>query len=109
MFINPQSFITEKSIIVSKGSVREDGTVEVTMRGQTKRVPASRWTGENWDGQITAYGLVGKYRTGSKLWPAILRYNPGNDKTPAWEWASFGRDDRDVKFKKLNNIWFKPE
>lgn len=102
--INTASFIVEKSSLISVGSTREDGTVEVTLRGITKRVRASRWVG----GQIMAYDLVGRYATGAKAWPATLRYNPGSSSVPAWESASFGRDDRSVKFNKVNAVYFKP-
>jgi hypothetical protein len=74
----------------------EIGTVEVTLRGQTKAVRARRWK----DGDITAYGFTGRYQTGGKAWPACILLRSGR------EIVHFGRDDNHPKFRKENNIWF---
>ena len=76
------------------------GTVEVTLRGQTKRVEAKLF-GEN---DICAYGLVGRYQSASKLWPAHISSRLWDGKLI--EDVRFGRDDRHPKFRKENNIWF---
>lgn len=47
-------------------------------------------------------GMVGRYRTGGTTWPASVRVNVETDKL----FASFGRDDRDPKFRKEDNIFF---
>ena len=76
------------------------GTVEVTLRGQTKRVEAKLF-GEH---DICAYGLVGRYQSATKLWPAHISSRPREGKII--EQARFGRDDNHPKFRKENNIWF---
>jgi hypothetical protein len=77
------------------------GTVEVTLRGETRRVEAKLF-GED---DIVAYGLVGRYHTATKLWPAYVSSRPRDGKII--EDARFGRDDNHPKFRKINNIWFK--
>jgi hypothetical protein len=77
------------------------GTVEVTLRGETRRVEAKRF-GEN---DITAYGTVGRYHASTKLWPAYITSDIRDGKVI--ESARFGRDDNHPKFRKENNIWFK--
>ncbi len=77
------------------------GTVEVTLRGETQRVEARSFS----DGSMVAFGLVGRYQTGAKAWPASIYYRMSGDGT--WrEHVNFGRDDRCGKFKKENAIWF---
>jgi hypothetical protein len=76
------------------------GTVEVTLRGQTKRVEAKLF-GED---DICAYDLVGRYQSATKLWPAVISSRIWNDKLV--EDVRFGRDDRNPKFRKENCIWF---
>lgn len=76
------------------------GTVEVTLRGQTKRVEAKLF-GEN---DICAYGLVGRYQSATKLWPAHISSRLWNGEFV--ENVRFGRDDNHPKFRKENCIWF---
>lgn len=78
------------------GRVR--GTVEVTLRGEARRVPAIVTDAYGW---ITAHGMVGRYQTGSKAWPASVTSYPDGR-----ELVVFGRDDRSSKFRKVDNIWF---
>lgn len=77
------------------------GTVEVTLRGQTRRVEAKRFDEDD----IVAYGMVGRYHTSTKLWPAHISSDIRNG--AVIEDARFGRDDNHPKFRKINNIWFK--
>lgn len=56
------------------------------------------------DSSIYAYGFVGKYRTGNKLWNATMSANK-NCPTTIW----FGRDDRIGNFSKTNCVWYMPE
>lgn len=81
----------------------ERGSVEVTIRSETRRVPATRVAKLGW---LIAYGVVGRYQTGTKSWPASIRQTMRADGT-ASEYVSFGRDDRASKFRKENSIWFK--
>lgn len=99
--IDPATFKLETPTDFA-GQTAELGTVEVTLRGQTKRVSAIRCTG----GQIYARGLVGRYQSASKIWPAMLIFYPAKDSNAAREVALFGRDDRDPKFRKENSLWF---
>jgi hypothetical protein len=92
MLINPTTFITTE--IDADGD--EVGTVEVTLRGQTKVVPARRFK----SGSLTARGVVGRYQSATKVWPACI-YLRGDRES-----VHFGRDDNHPKFRKENNIWF---
>lgn len=80
-----------------------EGTVEVTLRGQTRRVRATK---SKRDGEITAHGMTGRYQTGTKDWPASVtqRIDPRTGK--AWDSVHFGRDDRAAKFQKTSAINF---
>lgn len=80
-----------------------EGTVEVTLRGETRTVRANK---SNLDGKITAYGMTGRYQSGTKAWPASVqqRIDPRTNKT--WDFVSFGRDDRAAKFQKTNALHF---
>ncbi len=77
------------------------GTIEVTLRGQTKRVEAKRFG----DDDICAYGLVGRYQSATKLWPAYISSRLCDGKLI--EAVKFGRNDNNPKFRKENNIWFR--
>ena len=79
-----------------------DGTVEVTLRGETRRVKAVRTKQDT----IRAYGFTGRYETGSKAWPASVErvIDPRTGK--AWDLISFGRDERQGRCKKTGHIHF---
>lgn len=96
--INPTSFIPN-------GGVQQDsieGTVEVTLRGKTKRVRAVSFPKTS---SIYAYELIGRYQTGKKVWKASLRRLVRED-GQVMEQAFFGRYDNHPKFRKENAIWF---
>lgn len=97
MLINRASFIPSVA-----GS--EEGTVEVTLRGETRRVRACFTAKYNW---IHAYDIVGRYQTGGKSWPGSIQSAPARDSNGFVEHVNFGRDDRNPKFRKENMIWFK--
>lgn len=80
-----------------------DGVVEVTLRNETRTVCAKKSTS---DGTISAYGMTGRYQTGTKAWPASVqqRIDPRTNKT--WDFISFGRDDRSGKFQKASALHF---
>jgi len=81
----------------------EYGTVEVTLRNETRRVLAYR--GE--DGGVTAMGLTGRYQQGMKTWPATVTRCPLPVGRSKWvEYATFGRDDQSSRFKKEDCIFF---
>jgi hypothetical protein len=82
----------------------DEGTVEVTLRHDTRRVPASRSLSN--PEQITAYGMTGRYQTGSKAWNATVtsRRDPTTGKL--WDSIRFGRDDRASKFQKASALSF---
>lgn len=78
------------------------GTVEVELAGKTRRVPCRRFVGltdsvKHLSG-FTAYGLTGRYMTGTKAWPASLDLRDG------WTHAQphFGFDSRSGKHRKVS-------
>jgi hypothetical protein len=92
MLINPTTFITTEIDVDGD----ERGTVEVTLRGQTKIVPARRFK----SGTLVARGMTGRYQSGGKAWPASIFLRDNRES------VHFGRDDNHPKFRKENNIWF---
>jgi hypothetical protein len=79
-----------------------EGTVEVTLQGKTRRVKAHK-TGD----EIRAYGLTGRYETGTKAWPANVTrvIDPSTGKP--WDRVVFGRDERSGRCNKASNVFFK--
>ena len=75
-----------------------NGTVEITVRGETRRVPARLRPQYGW---IFAYGIVGRYQTGGKAWPASVHQDENGK-----ERVHFGREDNHPKFRKENAISF---
>lgn len=70
----------------------EEGTIEVTIGRETRRLGAKRY-----DGSPTIYvqGVVGRYQTGSKAWPAsVIAYLDGRES------IHFGRDERQRRCRK---------
>jgi hypothetical protein len=103
MIINADSFIAadiqpENSLHLVDWKV---GTVEVNLRGQSQRVRAI-WYG----GLVTAFGMVGRYKTGTKAWPARVSMMRDQRTNDIFEIVHFGRDDRSGNFYKLNALWF---
>lgn len=97
--INVGSFIETGSHTVTRNKNvfhYIDGTVEVCLNGETRRV-----TAVSYKGSISALELVGRYNTSSKEWPAIIRRTAEGD-----EIVQFGRDDRCTKFQKRDFIYF---
>lgn len=80
------------------------GTVEVTLRGKTRRVSARYVPKYDW---LFAYDIVGRYQTGSKVWPGCIHQSTHNGKVV--EDVRFGRYDNHPKFRKENCIWFADE
>jgi len=78
-----------------------DGTVEVTLGKETRRVKA--FIKGN---VVTAFGMTGRYATGTKAWAASVaqRIDPTTGKV--WDSVNFGRDDRSAKFCKVNGLSF---
>ena len=97
MTINAASFIIEKA----DGRI-EDGTVEVTLGRETRRLPAYRI-----GSRLTATGLGGRYATAAKVWPASITQHAAEESRPAFETARFGRDDRSLRFNKINGVFFR--
>jgi len=84
----------------------EHGTIEATLRRETRQVPASRYQ----DGTISATGMTGRYRTGTKAWPAVVEYRSFGQVNPKWgESVWFGRDDRADGFQKTHGLSFSNE
>lgn len=78
-----------------------EGTVEVTLRGETRRVRATKS-----DGRIKAFGMTGRYQTGAKAWPASVEQRVDFRDGSLWDHVSFGRDDRAAKFCKTSALHF---
>lgn len=100
--INPESFEPGDEVrsaphkMYPQGIVLTNGTVEVTLGGQTKRLPACRRD----NGDISVRGLVGRYRTSAQPWPAtVINEARGT-------YVHFGRDDRSARFQKINGLAF---
>ncbi len=93
--VNLESFIVDS--VESDGA--EVGTVEVTLANETRRVPARKVPQYGW---LFAKGLVGRYRTSMKAWPASIMVNlqTGNES------VNFGRDDRSSRYQKINCVSF---
>ena len=100
-FIDPTTFLVETSEQNEHLGTIERGTVEVTIRRETRRVEATRYSKS---GDITARGMTGRYQTGGKAWPATisLRHTERGSYESVW----FGRDDRCGKFRKENGVSF---
>lgn len=80
-----------------------EGTVEFTLRGEARRVKASK-SGE----AITAWGLTGRYETGTKAWPATVERVQDPRTGRWWDRVNFGRDERSGRCRKvLNQVFFK--
>ncbi len=79
---------------------RINGTVEVEFNNKTVTAYASK----EQDGSIYAYGFLGRYRTGTKLWHCTVWTMNGN--TVCW----FGFDQRSMnrRFHK-SDIFFVPD
>lgn len=78
-----------------------EGTVEVTLGRETRRVDAMKR-----DAGITAFGLTGRYQTGSKAWPARATRVIDPSTGRPWDRIEFGNDDRSGRCKKTNQIFF---
>ena len=78
-----------------------EGTVEVTLRGETRTVRATQSRGE-----VTAFGMTGRYQTGTKAWPATVTQKIDPRTNRPWDSVQFGRDDRAAKFQKTNSLHF---
>lgn len=70
--VNPATFIE-----TAQGQFFNEGTVEVTIHGKTRRVSAVRN-----DREITAYGIAVKYQTGTKVWAGRVSHflDTGNER-----------------------------
>lgn len=62
------------------------GTAEVTFQGKTHRVNV-RKTGET---EWVIFGIGGRYPTGSKVWPASIKFNHATNEM----WVRLGFDSR---------------
>jgi len=83
----------------------ETQTIEATLRGDTRIVPCSYYRYEDGREDYVARGFTGRYRTGSKAWPATLYNRSAPGKAP-YEFPVFGRDDRASNFQKMSALHF---
>jgi hypothetical protein len=96
-YINRASFIPTEKV----NSYDPDGTVEVTLHGKTRRVPASIWADR---GQITAYRIATKYRTGTKVWSGRITQWPNGNES-----VSGGFDNRSTASRIASIVGFMDE
>lgn len=80
-----------------------EGTVEVTLGKETRRVKAHKSTRDN---TITAFGMTGKYQTGAKAWAASVQQRIDPRTGQPWDNVSFGRDERAGRCIKTNALHF---
>lgn len=100
--VDPFTFkAASEPVAHSVGKVTE-GTVEATLGGETRRVPAFRWDHNDGRVEIRAYGMTGRYNTGTKAWGATVTH----DLAMGMERIRFGRDDRAAKFQKASALSF---
>lgn len=97
--INPDSFIADE---IQTGEYFIEGTVEVTLHNETRRVRALTSS----KGTITAFGMTGRYQTGMKAWPARVDHVIDPTNGQAWNRISFGRDERAGRCKKTSHLFF---
>lgn len=96
------SFEVNGAYSENEWSVTVYGTVALTLAGQTKRVRASLYlsndTSSHVHGMLTAYGITGRYMTGTKAWPGSVTSRLG------WEndTVQFGFDSRSGKHRKVS-------
>jgi hypothetical protein len=76
----------------------ENGTVEVTLQGKTKRLPARRYEDQS---IVVNSHITGRYQQGGKAWPASINSDPTRG-----EYVNFGRDDRSGRFNKARGLFF---
>lgn len=77
-----------------------NGKVTVTCGSHSFEVWAERFAH---DGRIYAFGFMGQYVTGTKLWRATVLLNNGQ------MYVRFGRDDRSGNFNKQNAVSYNPK
>lgn len=97
-YINRNSFEINGAFEMHSFGMLIYGTVEVTLGRDTKRVRAILTRKGDQDGDITAYGIIGRYMTGTKAWPGSISSRPG------WEndFVHFGFDSRSGKHRKVS-------
>jgi hypothetical protein len=78
-------------------------TVEVTIRGVTKRLKAVTHV---FGMKMRVYGIAGRYRTGTKNWPGFLSVSNDPNTGKDWVDASFGFDSRSAKHTQRPTIFF---
>lgn len=81
------------------GAFRE-GTADVNIKGRTRTAEIKVW--DDKPNEVWIKGMVGRYHTASKVWPASVRFNTETGSV----YANFGRDDRHPKFRKEDCIFF---
>lgn len=71
MIINSFTFVATSSepLPWDATQTRERGTVEATLGRETRTVEAVRYE----CGRIVSWAFTGRYRTGTKAWPATVR------------------------------------
>lgn len=99
IYIKPDTYQPAKTTYSGWYGDQVNGTVIVQYGKDELTVPASKTE----RGTIYAFGFVGQYRTGTKVWPVSM--HTMGERTSIW----FGRDDRAGSFTKQNCISYAPD
>ena len=75
------------------GETREVGTIEANLGGHSKLVKAVRYA----DGHIVSWDFTGRYRTGTKNWPATVATREDGS-----EGVWFGKDHHSGRCQKTS-------
>lgn len=91
--LNPLSFTATgtEALPWADGETREVGTVEASLGGKTKLVDAVRYD----NGRIVSWDFTGRYRTGTKAWPATVSIDPDGQ-----EHVWYGKDHHTGRCQK---------
>jgi hypothetical protein len=97
--INRSTFTLIQTREFSPGLFVDEGTIEATLGGKTRTVKAWRYHSNL--NILRASGFTGRYQTSGKAWPALVTLHANGNES-----ATFGRDDRSAKFRKIDRISF---
>lgn len=102
MQILPETFlpaVADPNMVGAWFAGKINGTVAVEYKGLIVRVYASR----SESGWIDAYGFVGKYRTGQKLWQCSVWFDTNSTH------VMFGNDVRNSNQSKTGGVFYAPD
>lgn len=98
-FIDRDTFEVNGAVSDFEGYACAYGTVVVNFQGKSRRVPAQYWLASG--NIVTDKALTGRYRTGTKAWPATISSRPGEQN----DYVRFGFDSRCGRHHKVSLSW----